>query len=70
MPEQTADERRAAQAAEYGRYVAKEHIYIGTALAFAPGDPVPVSHVDREVVDKSQVREVGAKAAPAVKSES
>lgn len=46
---------REAQAKEYGTYVAKEAIYIGRARAFNPGDAVPVSHVTRGVVDKSQV---------------
>lgn len=55
---ETADSREAAQVAEYGKYVAVEAIFIGTARAFNEGDPVPVSHVERGVVAKSQVREV------------
>jgi hypothetical protein len=54
----TAEELRAAQEAEYGTYVATQHIYVNGALAFNPGDAVPVSHVKREVVDKSQVEKV------------
>jgi hypothetical protein len=37
---------RAEQAAEYGRFVASQPIYVGAALAYAPGDPVPVSNVE------------------------
>lgn len=59
MSEQTLDEFRKAQEAEYGEYVAAEKIHIGNALAFNEGDPVPVSHVERGVVDKSQVKKVG-----------
>jgi hypothetical protein len=55
---ETADDRREAQRKEYGRYVAAESISIDGALAFRAGDPVPVSHVESGVVDKSQV--VGA----------
>lgn len=49
---------REAQAKEYGQWVAVEPIDIGGARAFNIGDPVPASHVDRGVVEKSQV--VGA----------
>lgn len=62
----TAEELRAAQVAEYGKYVAAEAIFIGGARAFNPGDPVPVSHVERGVVDKSQVVGSSTKAAQAV----
>lgn len=43
-------------AQEYGTYVAAEAIYLGGARAFNPGDPVPVSHVERGVVHPDQVR--------------
>lgn len=51
----TAEELRAAQAEEYGTYVAKERILIDGVLAFNVGDAVPVSHVTRRVVTASQV---------------
>ena len=54
----TAEELRAAQEAEYGTYVATSHIYVGGALAFAPGHPVPVGHVKNGVVDKELVTKV------------
>lgn len=65
----TPDEILAAQQAkedEYGEYVAKDVIAIDGVRAFNAGDPVPKSHVDRGVVDKSQVAKVGTKAAEAV----
>lgn len=72
MPD-TAEELRAAQAREYGTYIAAETIDIGGARAFNAGDPVPVSHVKNGVVDESQVTKVTAKpadaTAPAVKKE-
>lgn len=37
----------AAQDREYGHYVANQNIYVGNALAYAPGHPVPVSNVVR-----------------------
>jgi hypothetical protein len=40
-------ERRAAQREAYGQFVAADSIYIGNALAFAPGMAVPVEHVER-----------------------
>lgn len=57
----------AAQAAEYGKYVAKEPIRINGARAFNPGDPVPVSHVESGVVSKEQVVGSNTKTAAAVK---
>lgn len=51
----TAAEYREAQGAEYGTYVATQEININGARAFNPGDPVPVSHVERGVVDSDQV---------------
>lgn len=63
MPEPaTAEEHQAAQAAEYGTFVATEAIHIGGALAFNPGDPVPVSHVERGVVTTEQVAKITTKA--------
>ena len=63
MPEPTTvEELRAAQAAEYGTYVALEPIDIGGARAFNIGDPVPTSHITREVVRTDQVAKVTTKA--------
>ena len=39
--------RRQAVAHEYGQYVATQDIYVGNALAYRVGDPVPVSNVER-----------------------
>lgn len=60
-----ADDHRAAQVAEYGRWVAVEPIDIHGARAFNVGDAVPISHVDSGVVPKSAVRGVDTKAAKA-----
>lgn len=62
----TAEDYAALQAAEYGTYVATERITIDGVPAFNPGDPVPVGHVTRGVVDKSQVAKRDTKAAAAV----
>ena len=50
---------REAQIAEYGRYVAKDTIYINGARAYNAGDSVPVSAVDSGAVGSDQV--VGTK---------
>lgn len=42
----SAEERRQQIQKEYGAYVAAESITINGALAFAPGHPVPISHVE------------------------
>ncbi len=39
------EKRRAAQREAYGQYVAAGPIYIGNALAFNTGQPVPLEHV-------------------------
>ena len=59
-PEALAYQR--AQTAEYSAWVAKEPIDINGARAFNIGDPVPKGHVDRGVVDKSQVTKPDSKA--------
>jgi hypothetical protein len=65
-----ADELIKQKQEEYGTYVAAEQILIGTAVAFNVGDPVPKSHIEREVVSLEQVTAVnqptpkGAKPAP------
>jgi hypothetical protein len=65
-PATPAEERRSAQAKEYGTWVATERIDIGGARAFNPGDPVPAGHVERGVVEKTSVARVNTKAAAAV----
>ncbi|MGZ6838626.1 MAG: hypothetical protein ACXVGE_22425, partial [Blastococcus sp.] len=62
----TADQLAAAQAHEYGQYVAAEPIYVGGSRAFNPGDPVPASHVDRGVVNVDQVVKTSTKAGKAL----
>lgn len=52
MSEMTVEERDAAQAKEYGRYVATEPIDLGGARAFNVGDPVPIQHVEGGERDK------------------
>lgn len=69
MPEpQTAEQYAASQQAEWGKYVATERIVINGVLAFLPGHPVPASHVERGVVDKSQVVGANTKAAESAQS--
>lgn len=51
----TVAELKAAQQEEYGTYVAAVPIFINGVRAFNAGDPVPVSHVKRNVVAKTQV---------------
>lgn len=51
----TADERRDSVRREYGTYIATEPITMPNgALAFNPGDPVPVSHVEGPEDDKGK----------------
>lgn len=55
-------ERLEAQAEEYGTYVAKGPIYVGTALAYPTGGPVPVSNVERhKYAEMGLVVKVGTK---------
>lgn len=49
---------RQAQLAEYGKYVARDVIFVNGARAYNPGDPVPVSVVESGAVSKDAV--VGA----------
>ena len=58
----TAAEYREAQRAEYGTYVAVVPIDIDGARAFNVGDAVPVSHVERGVVNESEVAKTTTKA--------
>lgn len=69
QPIETVDQARDAQVKEYSTYVATEPIQIDGARAFNVGDPVPVSHVDGGVVDKSQVAKRDTKAGKAATGE-
>lgn len=60
---------REQQVKEYGTYVAVAPVFVDGVRAFNAGDPVPVSHVERGVVDAASVAKVGTKAAAAVTSE-
>lgn len=46
-------EFRDAQVKEYGQYVAAAPIYVGNALAYAEGHPVPASNVKLHGYDKN-----------------
>lgn len=48
-------ETERAEILEWTQYVATEDIYFDGVLAFLTGDPVPTSHVQREVVNLDQV---------------
>jgi hypothetical protein len=53
----------AAQRKEYGQYVAAHQIFVGTALAYNPGDAVPISNAERlGYVEAGAVVKVGTKA--------
>ena len=69
MPD-TAQDHEKAVAAEYGTWVATAVITINGGGAFNPGDPVPASHVESGVVDKSTVARRDTKAAQAATEES
>lgn len=66
---QPHEQLRSDRAVEWGTYVATEAIFVAGARAFSEGDPVPVSHVERGVVNADQVRKVSSSkpAAPAGK---
>lgn len=66
---EAVDQAREAQVKEYATYVAVDQIHVDGALAFNVGDPVPVSHVDRGVVEKSQVAKRDTKAGKAATGE-
>jgi hypothetical protein len=69
-PDAAARDLIAEQQKEYGTYVAKQDIYVGVALAYRSGDPVPVSNVQAHGYDKNDmVVKAGTKAAAAVQSE-
>jgi hypothetical protein len=50
--EQLAQERTAAEAGEYTTWRAVAPIPFGNAIAFMPGQPVPVSHVEQYKYDE------------------
>mgnify|MGYP001025037014 CR=1 FL=1 len=51
-----------AQRKEYGMYVAARQIHVGTALAYNPGDAVPISNAERlGYVEEGLVVKVGTK---------
>ena len=56
MPEYlTPQEHAAAQARNYGEYIAASFIYVNGALAYAPGHAVSSASVEDGTVDRSQV---------------
>ena len=63
-PPTTAAEYREHLSAEWGTYVAASQIWVGGALAFNPGDPVPVSNVegDGALIPAAQVHKITTKA--------
>lgn len=66
-PDAAARDLIAAQSKEYGTYVATQDIYVGVALAYRAGDPVPVSNVEAHGYDKNGlVAKSGTKAAAEV----
>jgi hypothetical protein len=66
MPEPLTDtELAAAQAREYGTYVATQAINIRGVRAFNVGDPVPVGHVEDGRVPSDSVAKVTTKAGQA-----
>ncbi len=59
---QTVADRLQERAKEYGTYVAVVDINLEGARAFNAGDPVPVSHVERDVVRADQVAKLTTQA--------
>lgn len=63
-PDAAARDLMAAQTKEYNTYVATQDIYVGVALAYRAGDPVPVSNVEAHgYAQNNMVAKVGTKAA-------
>jgi hypothetical protein len=58
----TPEELAAAQAREYGTYVAIHPIDIRGARAFNVGDPVPVGHVESGLVPEDSIAKATTKA--------
>jgi len=46
---------QAAQATEYGTWVAAQDIYVGNACAYRAGDPVPISNVERHGYERNSL---------------
>ncbi len=64
-PDAAAHDWLAQQAHEYGQYVATQNIFVGTALAYREGDPVPASNVTQWGYEANGlVRRVGGSEAP------
>ena len=61
----TVEELRAAQAKEYGQWVALGPIALDGVRAFNTGDPVPASHVDGGIVARKLVAKPSTKAGQA-----
>lgn len=49
------EQRRAAQAKEYGTWIASQQIWVGNALAYDVGHPVPISNVQRHGYDTDEL---------------
>lgn len=65
-PDAAARDLIAAQTKEYGTWTATQDIYVGVALAYKAGDPVPASNVEAHGYDKNGlVAKAGSKAADA-----
>ena len=62
VPVQTVEDREKERAEFYGQFVAVQQIYIDGALAFNPGDPVGVDHVNNNLVPEGSVAKVTTKA--------
>lgn len=58
----TAEQYAQALADEYSQFVATAPIDIDGARAFNVGDPVPASHMERQVVPADRVKKVTTKA--------
>lgn len=67
VPDAAARDFIATQTKEYSTYIATQDIYVGVALAYKTGDPVPVSNVEAHGYDKNgMVAKAGTKAAEQV----
>jgi hypothetical protein len=63
-------QHKAAQAVEYGTWTAREDIFHGAALAYAAGQPVPVSNVETYGYDElGLVERVADRSAPEAKTQ-
>jgi len=55
QPVLTGQDHRKAIADEYGAWVATQQIYVGSALAYNVGDPVPATNVQAFGYDKNNL---------------